>query len=379
LGEATVRNLLKAGAGAAILDMDDGRGQAIAAELGDGAAFFKADVCDEKSVQEALDGAVARFGAIHVVVNCAGVGTPMKVIGKQGPMPIEKFERVVRINLTGTMNIVRLGAEKMMKNAPTEDGERGVVINTASVAAFDGQVGQAAYAASKAAVVGMTLPITREFADYGIRVMTNDQECICDWHLLDKISEMAGYTLHWMKLRFGYNRYVYPYPVERDVMIGLKSAIRSSLKYKSGKELTRDALVVVLQDAGLDGAGVVESTYFSNCGMGLIWDQDMVRGHCMFAPRVEEGLFPERVPIVNVEGGCASGSMAFHLAWKDILSGVHDVSLAMGMDKNYHQDMQRVLTAFETCAHPSAMGLRQPFYALRRFSTSCRSLSGNGA
>ncbi len=135
----------------------------------------------------------------------------------------------------------------------------------------------------------------------------------------------------------------------------------------------------VLQDAGLDGAGVVESTYFSNCGMGLIWDQDMVRGHCMFAPRVEEGLFPERVPIVNVEGGCASGSMAFHLAWKDILSGVHDVSLAMGMDKIYHQDMQRVLTAFETCAHPSAMGLRQPFYALRRFSTSCRSLSGNGA
>jgi acetyl-CoA acetyltransferase len=116
---------------------------------------------------------------------------------------------------------------------------------------------------------------------------------------------------------------------------------------KSGKELTRDALVGVLQDAGLDGAGVVESTYFSNCGMGLIWDQDMVRGHCMFAPLVEEGLFPERVPIVNVEGGCASGSMAFHLAWKDILSGVHDVSLAMGMDKFYHQDMQRVLTAFE--------------------------------
>jgi|GEM_PF-1394896 len=359
--------------------MDEVRGQAIAKELGDSAAFFKTDVSDEKSVQEAVDGAVARFGAIHIAVNCAGVGTPMKVIGKQGPMPIEKFERVVRINLTGTMNIVRLGAEKMMKNAPTEDGERGVVINTASVAAFDGQVGQAAYAASKAAVVGMTLPITREFADYGIRVMTNDQECICDWHLLDKISEMAGYTLHWMKLRFGYNRYVYPYPVERDVMIGLKSAIRSSLKYKSGKELTRDALVGVLQDAGLDGAGVVESTYFSNCGMGLIWDQDMVRGHCMFAPRVEEGLFPERVPIVNVEGGCASGSMAFHLAWKDILSGVHDVSLAMGMDKIYHQDMQRVLTAFETCAHPSAMGLRQPFYALRRFSTSCRSLSGNGA
>jgi NAD(P)-dependent dehydrogenase (short-subunit alcohol dehydrogenase family) len=172
LGEATVRNLIKLGAKAAILDMDEVRGQAIAKELGDSAAFFKTDVSDEKSVQEAVDGVVARFGAIHIAVNCAGVGTPMKVIGKQGPMPIEKFERVVRINLTGTMNIVRLGAEKMMKNAPTEDGERGVVINTASVAAFDGQVGQAAYAASKAAVVGMTLPIAREFADYGIRVMT---------------------------------------------------------------------------------------------------------------------------------------------------------------------------------------------------------------
>jgi len=172
LGEATVRSLLKAGASTAILDMDEGRGLAIAAELGDGAAFFKTDVCDEKSVQEALDGAVARFGAIHVVINCAGVATPMKVIGKKGPMAIEKFERVVRINLIGTMNVVRLAAGKMMENTPAEDGERGVVINTASVAAFDGQIGQAAYAASKAAVAGMTLPIAREFADYGIRVMT---------------------------------------------------------------------------------------------------------------------------------------------------------------------------------------------------------------
>jgi 3-hydroxyacyl-CoA dehydrogenase / 3-hydroxy-2-methylbutyryl-CoA dehydrogenase len=172
LGEATVRNLLKAGARAAILDMDEGRGQAIAKELGDSAVFFKTDVCDEKSVQEAVDSVVVHFGAIHIAVNCAGVGTPMKVIGKKGPLAIEKFERVVRINLIGTMNVVRLGAEKMMKNTPMTDGERGVVINTASVAAFDGQIGQAAYAASKAAVVGMTLPIAREFADYGIRVMT---------------------------------------------------------------------------------------------------------------------------------------------------------------------------------------------------------------
>ena len=172
LGEATIRNLIKAGAKTAILDMDEARGRAIATELGDAAAFFNTDVCDEKSVQEAVDGVIERFGALHVAVNCAGVGTPMKVIGKKGLLPIESFERVVRINLIGTMNVIRLAAEKMMKNTPAKDGEKGVVISTASVAAFDGQIGQAAYAASKAAVVGMTLPIAREFADYGIRVMT---------------------------------------------------------------------------------------------------------------------------------------------------------------------------------------------------------------
>ncbi|SDP64792.1 thiolase family protein [Desulforhopalus singaporensis] len=115
---------------------------------------------------------------------------------------------------------------------------------------------------------------------------------------------------------------------------------------KSGKELTRDALVGVLEDAGMSDAGAMESSYFSNCGMGILWDQDLLRGHCMFAPMVDEGLFPERVPLVNVEGGCASGSIALHLAWKDILSGLHDVSLAIGMDKFYHEDMARVMTAF---------------------------------
>lgn len=172
LGEATVRHLISAGARAAILDLDEGRGQSISAELGTAAAFFKTDVCDETSVQNAVDGVVEKFGAIHILVNCAGVATPMKVIGKKGPMPIANFERVVRINLIGTMNVIRLGAEKMLKNEPLDDGERGVVINTASVAAFEGQIGQAAYAASKAAVAGMTLPVAREFADYGIRVMT---------------------------------------------------------------------------------------------------------------------------------------------------------------------------------------------------------------
>lgn len=116
---------------------------------------------------------------------------------------------------------------------------------------------------------------------------------------------------------------------------------------KSGKDLTRDALVGALKDAGMNDGGAIENAYFSNCGMGIIWDQDMVRGHAMFSPMVEEGLFPERVPLVNVEGGCASGSMAVHLAWKDILSGVHDVSLALGMDKLYHKDTERVMTTFK--------------------------------
>jgi acetyl-CoA acetyltransferase len=130
-------------------------------------------------------------------------------------------------------------------------------------------------------------------------------------------------------------------------MLGAFSTPFQKWPDKSGKDLTRDALVGALKDAGLDDGGAIESVYFSNCGMGVIWDQDLVRGHCMFAPMVDEGLFPERIPLVNVEGGCASGSMAVHLAWKDILTGLHDVSLAIGMDKFYHEDMAKVMTALE--------------------------------
>lgn len=130
-------------------------------------------------------------------------------------------------------------------------------------------------------------------------------------------------------------------------LVGTYSTIFKKWLDKSGKELTRDALVGVLQDAQMEDGGAVESAYFSNCGMGIIWNQDSVRGHCMFAPLVEEGLFPERVPLVNVEGGCASGSMAFHLAWKDVLSGVHEVSLAMGMDKFYSDKKELVMEAFK--------------------------------
>jgi NAD(P)-dependent dehydrogenase (short-subunit alcohol dehydrogenase family) len=172
LGEASVRRLIARGAKAAILDLDESRGKEFVSELGDRALFFKADVTDGKAVQDAINGAMEAFGAIHLALSCAGIVTPMKVISKKGPMPIDQFNQVVQVNLIGTMNIIRLAAEKMFANEPNEDGEKGVVINTASVAAFEGQIGQAAYASSKAAVAGLTLPIAREFADYGIRVVT---------------------------------------------------------------------------------------------------------------------------------------------------------------------------------------------------------------
>ncbi len=172
LGEATIRKIVTNGGRAAIFDLDEKRGLALVEELGNNACFFKTDVTDSASVQAALDGTVECFGGIHIAVNCAGVGMPMKIVSKKGPMQIEKFNFVVQVNLIGTMNVMRLVAEKMMNNSGNEDGEKGVVINTASVAAFDGQVGQVAYAASKAAIVGLTLPAAREFADYGIRVMT---------------------------------------------------------------------------------------------------------------------------------------------------------------------------------------------------------------
>ncbi len=172
LGEACVRDLVKQGGRAAILDFAEERGEKVASEMGDAVIFCMTDVTDEETVQAAVDKTIEAFGAIHVAVNCAGVGAPAKVLGKEGPMGMDHFNRVVQINLIGTMNVIRLAAEKMVGNTPNEDGEKGVVINTASVAAFDGQIGQAAYSASKAGVVGMTLPIAREFADYGIRIVT---------------------------------------------------------------------------------------------------------------------------------------------------------------------------------------------------------------
>ncbi len=172
LGQACVSALLKCGAKIAIFDFAADRGEEIAEKLGKGVIFVKTDVTDEEGVRTAISKTMEVFGAIHIVINCAGTGDAIKVHSKRGPYPLDLFTRVVQINLIGTFNVIRLAVEQMVNNTPTEEGEKGVIINTASVAAFDGQIGQAAYSASKAGVVGMTLPIARECAEYGIRVMT---------------------------------------------------------------------------------------------------------------------------------------------------------------------------------------------------------------
>ncbi len=170
LGEAVIRDMVAKGGRASILDFDADRGEKLAAELGDAVIFCKTDVTNETTVQAAVDNTLAAFGGIHVAVNCAGVANPKKVIDRDGnPMPIEFFNKVIQINLVGTMNVIRLAAVQMLKNSPNSDGERGAVINVASAAAFEGQIGQSAYSASKAGIVGMTLPLAREFADHGIR------------------------------------------------------------------------------------------------------------------------------------------------------------------------------------------------------------------
>jgi NAD(P)-dependent dehydrogenase (short-subunit alcohol dehydrogenase family) len=173
LGEATARALAARGAQVAILDLGRSKGAEVAAGLGGGAFFAEADVADEAAVGAALERAVERFGALHVCVNCAGIGSAMRTVDKDGkPFDLRVFRKTIEVNLIGTFNVLRLAASQMAKNAPNADGERGVVVNTASAAAFDGQIGQAAYSASKAGVVGMTLPIARDLAKLGIRVVT---------------------------------------------------------------------------------------------------------------------------------------------------------------------------------------------------------------
>lgn len=170
LGEATARKIAAAGGYPIILDLNEEKGQAVADEIN--GLFFKTNVVQEEDVQAAINGAVEKYGSIHGVVNCAGLGTSTRVVGRKGIFPLDEFNFIIQVNLVGTFNVIRLAAAAMMANEPNDHGERGVIVNTASVAAFDGQIGQAAYSASKSGIVGMTLPIARDLASYGIRVMT---------------------------------------------------------------------------------------------------------------------------------------------------------------------------------------------------------------
>jgi NAD(P)-dependent dehydrogenase (short-subunit alcohol dehydrogenase family) len=172
LGEATVRMLAAAGARVVAADLKEGEGAALAEELGGNVRFVRADVTDEASAKSAVAAAIDAFGALHGLVNCAGIVHAERILGREGPHALASFKRAIDINLVGSFNLTRLAAAEMAKTTPNADGERGVIVYTASVAAFDGQIGQAAYAASKAALVGMTLPVARELARSGIRVMT---------------------------------------------------------------------------------------------------------------------------------------------------------------------------------------------------------------
>lgn len=172
LGGGTARRLVADGSKVILADMNQSAGEGLAAELGATARFVTTNVADEASAQACIAAAVETFGAVHGLVNCAGIVAGEKTLGKEGPHALASFKRVIDVNLVGTFNMIRLAVEAMSRNEPNADGERGVIVNTASVAAFDGQLGQAAYAASKAGIVGMTLPIARDLSRNGIRVMT---------------------------------------------------------------------------------------------------------------------------------------------------------------------------------------------------------------
>jgi len=169
LGEAVVREILKNGGQAGILDIATDKGAKLEKELGSNVFFHKTDITNEEEVSGAIENAIEKFGEINTVVNCAGIVTAGKTLGRKGPLKLDVFELTIRINLIGLFNVIRLASEKMAENNPDADGERGVIVNTASIAAFDGQMGQVAYAASKAGIVGMTLPIARDLSSYGIR------------------------------------------------------------------------------------------------------------------------------------------------------------------------------------------------------------------
>ena len=173
LGRATAENFIAAGANVMIFDLNEENAEKAASELGDNATFAAGDVANADAVSAAIDKTLSQYGALHININSAGIGAASRTLGRDGPMDLKMFEFVIRVNLVGTFNCLRLCANAMQSNEPvTEDGERGVIVNVASVAAFDGQIGQAAYSASKAGVAGMTLPIARDLSRSGIRIAT---------------------------------------------------------------------------------------------------------------------------------------------------------------------------------------------------------------
>lgn len=173
LGKETAKHFVSLGANVVLADMNAKKGKATEAELGSQAMFVKCNVTDEENVKAAVAASVERFGALHGCFNCAGTGPPRRVLSKSGKVhPLGHFKKVIDINLVGTFNVLRLVCGAMSKNEPNENGERGVIVNVASVAAFDGQIGQAAYSASKSGVCGMTLPIARDLGRWGMRICT---------------------------------------------------------------------------------------------------------------------------------------------------------------------------------------------------------------
>jgi NAD(P)-dependent dehydrogenase (short-subunit alcohol dehydrogenase family) len=172
LGEATARALVEAGATVTIADLNAEKGEAVATELGEAASFVQADVTDEATIAAAVEQAASASGGLRISVCCAGIGWAERVAHKGGPHNLELFTNVVKVNLIGTFNVLRFAAAAMSENEPNEEGERGVCVNTASIAAYDGQIGQVAYSASKGGIVGMTLPAARDMASRGVRVVT---------------------------------------------------------------------------------------------------------------------------------------------------------------------------------------------------------------
>lgn len=194
LGRSAAEAILASGGRVVILDVNADAGREAERALGTNLRFARADVTSEEQVGGAIELARHTFGGLHGIVNAAGIGPAAKVLGKNGPHPLELFEKTIRVNLVGTFNVIRLAAAVIVQNGPEASGERGVIVNTASIAAFDGQIGQPAYAASKAGIVGLTLPVAREFAASGIRVVTIAPG-IFDTPLLAALPEAARVSL----------------------------------------------------------------------------------------------------------------------------------------------------------------------------------------